>query len=114
MTDTIFHKILRKEIPADVVYEDDFVLAFRDIRPVAETHVLVIPKFDAESFSDIRNWTPAQTTGYFQGLSLCAKALGLDGPGYRVVFNTGEMGGQEVPYIHAHLISGRKLNWPPG
>ena len=114
MADTIFHKILRKEIPADTVYEDESVLAFRDIRPVAPTHVLVIPKFEAQDFSDIRSWTAEQTSGFFRGVSLVAEKLGLDEGGYRVVFNTGSGGGQEVPYLHAHIISGRKLTWPPG
>ena len=114
MEQTIFHKILAKEIPADIVFENDLVLAFRDIKPQAPVHVLVIPKFP---LADLRQTTQIpvdQLGGFLQGITLTARALGLDEKGYRTVFNTGEGGGQEVPYLHAHILAGRTLTWPPG
>lgn len=114
MEQTIFHKILAGQIPATVVYEDDHVLAFKDINPKAPVHVLVIPKVELSDFTDIRSQTEATAAGFFRGISLCAQKLGLEENGYRVVFNTRADGGQEVPYLHAHILAGRRLTWPPG
>ncbi|CAM8930273.1 unnamed protein product [Rhodiola kirilowii] len=95
---TIFNKIIKKEIPAKIVYEDDQVLAFRDIRPQAPTHIVIIPK----------------TKDGLTGLSaLVAKQEGLN-DGFRIVINDGLSGCQSVYHIHVHLLGGRKMNWPPG
>jgi len=111
--DTIFDKILRKEIPADVVYEDDAVLAFRDINPMAPVHVVVIPKKKVSGFDKLAELPNDFIGRYMAGVAAAAKALGLD-TGYRVVFNTGKDAMQTVAYIHAHILGGRRLSWPPG
>lgn len=110
MTDTIFDKILAKKIPADIVFEDDCVLAFKDIHPQASVHVLVIPKRKASSLNDISRW-PAEEAGHFlQRVGLVAQKLGLSKSGFRVVMNTGSDGGQTVDYLHAHILGGQSLN----
>lgn len=106
-TDTIFHKILRKEIPATVAYEDDDVLAFKDIHPKAATHLLFVPKLFLESVAHV---TPE--TEHIPGmLILKAKAFAQEHGihGYKLQFNVGKDGGQEVPYIHLHFLSDKKL-----
>ena len=105
--DTIFHKILRKEIPAQVEYEDDEVLAFRDIHPKATTHLLFIPKHFVASVADV---TPE--TAHLPGLLILkaqkfAKEKGIDG--YKLTFHVGKAGGQEVMYLHLHFLSDKKL-----
>ncbi len=106
----IFARILRGELPATKVYEDDHVLAFEDIHPVAPTHVLVIPKAAAVGLADfIITATDAQLAGFLRGVGAAARALGLEGPGYRVLINTGTDSGQEVPHLHAHIFGGRPL-----
>jgi len=111
---TIFEKILAKEIPADVVYEDESIFAFNDINPQAPVHVLVIPKKKIERFSNLQSQSPEFLASYFSGISKVANDLGLEKNGYRVVFNNGGDGGQEVEYIHAHILAGRQMKWPPG
>ena len=111
---TLFEKILAGEIPSDAVYEDEHVYAFRDINPQAPTHVLVIPKRKMQSFADIRQADAAEVGAFMQGVSRVAAQLGLEREGYRVVFNTGTHGQQTVHYIHAHILGGRQLQWPPG
>lgn len=112
---TIFDRILKGEIPCDTVYEDDDVLAFHDIQPQAPVHVLVIPKSKIVSFADVKHVDQEQKIAkYFQKISYIAHALGLDDNGYRVVFNHGKNGAQTVNYIHAHILGGRPLGWPPG
>lgn len=112
--DTIFDKILRKEIPATVVFENEHVLAFKDINPVAPVHVLVIPKAKRENIIDIKNASDAEVGGFMRAVSEVATKLGLDAHGYRVVFNNGQDGQQSVAYLHAHVIGGKQLAWPPG
>jgi histidine triad (HIT) family protein len=113
MADTIFQKIIDREIPADIVYEDEHCLAFRDISPQAPTHVLLIPKKQIESVDDIGD-SDAQLLGHmWVTLRNLARELGL-GDGYRVVVNNGRDGGQEVAHLHFHLLGGRALSWPPG
>lgn len=114
MNDTIFDKILAGEIPADKVYEDDDVLAFRDINPQAPVHVLVIPKIRTTRFAELAERPFEETGKFFRSVSKTASLLGLDGPGYRIVLNNGSDGGQDVEYLHAHILGGRKLTWPPG
>jgi len=114
MTRTIFEKILAREIPAKIVYEDDDVLAFHDINPQAPTHVLVIPKTKVEGFKDLQKQDPAWIGQWMSRVAHVASLLGLDQEGYRVVVNQGDFGGQSVAYIHAHILGGRPLMWPPG
>jgi len=112
--ETIFDKILAKKIPAEVVYEDDDVLAFRDINAQAPVHVLVIPKQKWQSFADLQSANPEAVGRYISKVSKVASQLELDAPGYRVIFNHGRDGQQSVDYIHAHIIGGRALQWSPG
>ena len=110
---TIFKKILDKEIPADVVYEDDRCLAFRDINPQAPTHVLIIPKVEIASLADVTE-TDSALLGYLLLVAAkLASKLGLAN-GYRAVINCGRDGGQTVDHLHIHLLGGRAMKWPPG
>jgi len=109
-TQNIFARILRGEIPAKKIYEDDFAFAFHDINPQAPTHVLVIPKGAYCSFADFSaGATEAEITGFIRAVGKIARDLGLEAPGYRVLTNTGEHSGQEVPHFHVHLFAGRPL-----
>ena len=114
MGDTIFDKILAGSIPADVVYEDDAVLAFRDVAPQAPVHVLVIPKHRMESLDDVPEAPDAVAAAFLKNVASVARRLGLPANGYRVVFNTGADAQQSVQYLHAHILAGRQMNWPPG
>ena len=112
--DTIFDKIIRGEAEADVVYDDEVAIAFRDIAPVAAHHVLVVPKKRISSIVDIGKFEPAYLGQFMQVISRVAEQLGLNEKGYRVVINHGRDAQQSVPYLHAHIIAGRPLMWPPG
>ena len=114
MEDTIFDKILAGSIPADVVYEDETVLAFRDINPQAPVHVLVVPKKKVKDFISLQQTSPAETGSFFNAVSKVASLLELDEDGYRIVLNCGENGQQTVEYLHAHILGNRKMSWPPG
>ena len=106
----IFARILRGEIPNDTVYEDDMVLAFRDIAPQAPVHVLVIPKGAYVSLDDFtRNATAEEVGNFFKTVGEIARSLGLEKEGFRTIANTGVHGGQEVPHFHVHLCGGRRL-----
>ncbi len=106
----IFAKILRGEIPCDKVYEDDHVLAFRDIAPQAKTHVLVIPKGAYISIEDFgRDASAEELKAFFSAVSKIASEQGLTEQGFRSIANTGDYGGQEVPHFHLHLLGGEKL-----
>ncbi len=110
---TIFQKIIDREIPAKIVYEDEHCLAFEDIHPAAPTHLLVIPKREIASVDDVTE-ADEQVVGHlFTAIRAIAAQLGLAG-GYRVVTNCGRDAGQEVMHLHFHLLAGRKLSWPPG
>lgn len=111
---TIFTKIINREIPADIVYETDDVLAFRDINPVAPVHILVIPKRRIDRISDAEDGDAALLGKLLLAVRDVAAAEGLTENGYRVVTNNGSHGGQTVPHLHLHLIGGRQLVWPPG
>lgn len=116
MGETIFSKIIRKEIPANIVFENDQVLAFKDINPQAPVHVLIIPKTtDIETTRDI---DPAKHASLLASLydaaNKIAKDLGVNETGFRLVLNCGPDAGQEVYHIHMHLLGGRKMSWPPG
>ena len=114
MRDTIFDRIIRREADADIVYETEAVLAFRDSNPQAPVHVLVIPKNKTRSFADLRGADPADVGAFFAAVSDVAHRLGLEKNGYRVVLNCGRHGQQSVDYLHAHILGGRKMRWPPG
>jgi histidine triad (HIT) family protein len=112
--DTIFGKIIRKEIPATIVFENERILAFRDINPQAPVHILIIPKAAIPSLAAC---TPqhAQLLGEICSVAAeLARKEGIAESGYRVVTNIGQQGGQSVPHLHFHLLGGRDLRWPPG
>jgi len=113
MTDTIFGKIIRREIPADIVYEDDLALAFKDVNPQAPTHVLVIPKKPIPRLSEASP-EDAELMGHL--LMTVKKVADQENltNGYRVVINNGVDGGQTVDHIHFHILGDRSMNWPPG
>ena len=113
MNETIFSKIIRKEIPADIVYEDDLVLAFRDVQPQAPVHILVIPKQPIESIDQATPEDAALLGHLLLTIKRVAAQEGLE-KGYRVVINTGENGGQTVFHLHLHLLGKRSMTWPPG
>ncbi|MDZ4687813.1 MAG: histidine triad nucleotide-binding protein [Planctomycetaceae bacterium] len=110
---TIFTKIINREIPAEIVYEDDQCLAFRDINAQAPTHVLVIPKREIPSLADAADADAALLGHLLIAARTVAKQLGLAN-GYRTVLNCGPDGGQSVDHLHVHVLGGRKLGWPPG
>lgn len=110
---TIFKRIIDKEIPADIIHEDDLCLAFRDISPKAPTHVLVIPKKEIRSLDALADEDADLLAHLWLVIRDLAKKLQL-GNGYRVVVNCGADGGQSVDHVHFHLLGGRPLSWPPG
>ncbi len=110
---TVFQKIIDKQIPADIVFEDERCLAFRDVNPQAPTHVLVIPKQPIRSLAEVDANSSALIGHLFVVVSQVAKQLGLSS-GYRTVINSGADGGQTVDHLHIHLLGGRQLGWPPG
>ena len=113
MSETIFSKIIRREIPADILYEDDRCLAFRDITPQAPVHFLVIPLKPIVSI-DSAEESDRETLGHLMLVAAkVAREQGL-GDGYRLVTNVGSDGGQSVFHLHIHVLGGRKLTWPPG
>ena len=107
--ETIFDKILRKEVPAKIIYEDEYVLAFNDLAPQASVHILVIPKKRAASLYDLKDWTLSEVGSFLTRVGLVASLLDLDRSGYRVVINSGDHGGQTVHYLHAHILGGESL-----
>jgi histidine triad (HIT) family protein len=110
---TIFKRIIDKEIPASIVYEDDQCLAFRDINPQAPVHVLVIPRKEIPALAAAGEPDTALLGHLLSVAAKLAAQLGLSG-GYRVVVNCGPDGGQTVDHLHLHVLGGRQLNWPPG
>ncbi len=115
MGETIFSKIIKREIPADIVYETDSILAFKDINPQAPVHVLIIPKIEIPKVSDIKGSEHAQLLGeLFDAANHLAKEYKIDEDGFRLVLNCGNNGGQEVYHLHMHLLGGRQMKWPPG
>ncbi|WP_327086414.1 histidine triad nucleotide-binding protein [Nonomuraea sp. NBC_01738] len=114
MTDCLFCKIAAKEIPADVVLETDRVLAFRDINPQAPTHVLVVPKAHHANAAALAAADDGLADDVLKAAHDVAVNDGVDASGYRVVFNTGPGAGQTVFHVHAHVLGGRDLRWPPG
>ncbi len=114
MTDTIFSKIVRREIPADIVYEDDEVLAFRDLNPQAPVHLLFIPKRPLATLDDAAAGDAELLGKLLLAAAAYAKREGFAGQGYRTVINCNEDGGQTVYHLHVHLLAGRRMHWPPG
>ncbi|MDJ0599984.1 MAG: histidine triad nucleotide-binding protein [Crocosphaera sp.] len=113
MTDTIFSKIIQREIPANIVYEDDLCLAFTDINPQAPTHILVIPKKPIPNLEQANDDDQTLLGHLLITVKKVAQQAGLTN-GYRVVINNGEDGGQTVDHLHLHILGGRSLTWPPG
>ena len=111
---TIFQKIIDKEIPAKIVFEDEHVLAFRDINPQAPVHVLVIPKRPIASLAEAQDDDRELLGRLLLAARDVARQEGLDEGGYRIVANTGDNGGQTVDHLHIHVFGGRRMGWPPG
>jgi len=110
----LFCKIISREIPGDIVYEDESVIAFNDIYPQAPTHVLVVPKTHIETLNDLGDDQAALVGGLILRAKALAQERKIAASGYRVVFNTNRNAGQTVFHIHLHLLGGRSLEWPPG
>lgn len=114
MSETIFSRIINREIPADIVYETETILAFRDISPKAPVHVLVIPKKLISTLNDAVGSDVQMLGEMLHAAALIAKQEGIDESGYRVVLNCNADAGQTVFHVHAHVLGGRELGWPPG
>ncbi len=111
--ETLFSKIISREIPADIVYEDAYCLAFRDIHPQAPTHVLLIPKQEIPRLADAQGEDQALLGHLLLAAGQVARQLGI-GDAFRLVLNNGAEAGQTVFHLHLHLLGGRPLHWPPG
>ena len=114
MTDTIFNKIIAGEIPADIVYDDDEVLAFRDINPQAPVHVLIVPKKAIPTLNDLTEADAGLVGKLYLAAKRIAADLGVAEKGYRTLINCNQDGGQDVFHLHLHLLAGRRMGWPPG
>ena len=112
--DCLFCKILAGEVPADIIYESDSAVAFRDINPQAPTHVLIIPRQHVATINDIEPQHEALVGGLFSAAKAVARQEGLADDGYRVVMNCNAAAGQTVFHLHLHLLGGRQMGWPPG
>ena len=112
---TIFSKIINKEIPADIVYESDSILAFKDINPQAPVHILIIPKIEIPKVTELKGKEHAALLGeMIDAANRLAMEMNIAEDGFRLVFNCGDNGGQEVYHLHMHLLGGRRMKWPPG
>ena len=111
---TLFTKIIRREIPAKIVYENDKVLAFEDINPQAPHHVLIVPKVEIPTINDLTPENAHVVGELFLAARELAKSWGVAESGYRVVMNCNAEGGQTVFHLHLHLLAGRTMHWPPG
>lgn len=114
MSETLFTKIANGDIPADILYSDDDIVAFKDINPQAPHHVLIIPRRPIPTVADLTDADSNLIGRIVLVANKIAKNLKIDKDGYRLVFNCGVDGGQEVYHIHLHLLGGRKMTWPPG
>jgi histidine triad (HIT) family protein len=114
MSKTLFEKIIAREIPAAIVYEDDLVLAFRDIKPQAPVHVLIIPRKPIPRIAEAGPEDHKILGHLLLKAAEVAEKLGLKKDGYRLVINNGPGAGEAVPHLHVHILGGRKMNWPPG
>lgn len=112
--DCLFCKIIDGEVPSTKVYEDEYVYAFLDIEPQAPVHMIFVPKQHISSTNEISAENSAYIGKIYEAIAKVAKEKGFDKPGYRVVNNCGEEGGQTVGHLHFHVLAGRNLQWPPG
>ena len=110
----IFAKIIRKEIPATIVFENERVLAFEDISPKAPIHILIVPKLPVATVNDFEEKDTAIIGEMVLTAKNIAREKGISEKGYRLVFNTLDDGGQEIHHVHLHLLGGRRMGWPPG
>jgi len=111
---TLFERIIARQIPADILYEDESVVAIRDINPQAPVHLLVVPKRPIPRIGEAQPEDQAVLGHLLLGAGGVARSLGLDKTGFRLVINHGSDGGETVPHLHCHLLGGRPLGWPPG
>ena len=111
---TLFEKIVARQIPAQIVYEDDLVLAFRDITPQAPTHILIVPKQAISRIAEAQSNDQTLLGHLLLKAAEVAAAAGLQEGGYRLVINNGRDGGESVPHLHCHILGGRPMSWPPG
>ena len=111
---TIFEKIIAREIPANIVYETDDIIAFRDIDPKAPIHILIVPKKPIVTLNDLETSDSELTGKIILAAKEIALSEGIAESGYRLVFNCNRDGGQSVDHIHCHLLGGRQMHWPPG
>ena len=111
---TIFKRIIDGEIPADIIYQADLCLAFRDVDPKAPVHVLLIPKKEIPNVANLSEADHELAAHLLLTIGKVARQLGIDKTGYRVVANCGKDGGQSVDHLHFHILAGRRLTWPPG
>ena len=114
MSDCIFCKIAAGEIPADKVFEDDLVVGFRDLQPQAPTHIVIIPRKHVETMNDFTEGDSELLSRIMLVCQRIAADEGLSDDGYRVVMNCNKNGGQSVYHVHAHVLGGRRMSWPPG
>ena len=111
---TLFERIVSREIPAQIVYEDDLVLAFRDVNPQAPTHVLIVPKKPIPRMDEATSDDQSLLGHLLLKAAEVADQVGLKKGGYRLVINNGRHGGESVPHLHCHILGGRSMGWPPG
>ena len=114
MSRNIFEKIIAREIPAAIVYEDEQVLAFRDINPQAPTHILIVPKKSIARIGDAKPEDAGLLGHLLRKAAEVAEQAGLKQAGYRLVINNGRDAGESVPHLHCHILGGRPMAWPPG
>jgi len=114
MEECVFCKIVGKDIPSELIYEDEQIMAFNDINPKAPVHILIIPKEHFASLNDIPEEKKDVLSHILLKARQIARNLGIDEKGYRIVLNTARDSGQEVFHIHFHLLGGRRMSWPPG
>jgi histidine triad (HIT) family protein len=114
MSKTLFEKIAAREIPANIVYEDDLVVAFRDTNPQAPTHVVIVPRKLISRIAEAKSEDQVVLGHLLLKAAQVAEKLGLKEGGYRLVINNGANGGETVPHLHCHILGGRHMQWPPG
>lgn len=114
MDKSIFEKIIDREVPADIVYENDEVISFKDIAAQAPTHLLVIPKKRFNRIDLVPEEEAEIFTALFKAVQVITREAGVHETGYRIVINNGKQAGETVPHLHVHILAGRDLEWPPG